>query len=146
MTDPYSHKTLDVATKAPATQVIETYVQPVGTAGNDLTTIIGTAEFAGTVTAVEYIPGADITGAATNHRSVTLTNKGAAGNGTTAVATLTFDNGVNASDFDAKAITLSATAANKVVAAGDVLSWASTHVANGITDPGGIVRVVITRS
>jgi hypothetical protein len=127
----------------PAYDTLTVAVPAVGTAGNDATTIVGESPIAGTVHAVSYIPAADITGAATNNRRLRLVNKGQDGNGSTVVAELQFVNGVNATDFDRKAITLSATAANLVVAKGDVLAWESTHIATGITDPGGRAAVEI---
>jgi len=131
---------------APLQRVLEQDVAPVSTAGNDLDSVVSQAPFDCTVTKVEYVPGAAITGANTNTRSVTLFNKGAAGSGTTSVATLQFDSGVNASANDEKAITLSGTAANLVLAAGDTLLWRSLHIGTGQTDPGGLVRVTVTRN
>lgn len=133
-------------TTAPFVQVIEANVPAVSTAGNDDDTILGQAPFACTVTSVQYVPEAAITGAATNNRTVSLVNKGQAGSGTTTVASLTFDNGINATANDEKAITLSGTAANLVLAAGDTLLWRSIHVLTGIADPGGVVRVTISRT
>ena len=131
---------------APLQRVIEADVPAVGTAGNDDDTIIGQAPFACTVTAVEFVPEAAITGAATNNRTVSLINKGQAGSGTTVVASLNFASGINASAADEKAITLSATPADLVLAAGDTLLWRSLHILTGITDPGGLVRVTLARS
>jgi hypothetical protein len=54
--------------------------------------------------------------------------------------------GVNATGDDAKTIPLSGTAANLTVAAGDVLTFESTHVGTGIAEPGGTAIVEITRS
>lgn len=133
-------------TTAPFVQVIERNVPAVSTAGNDDDTVLGQAPFDCTVTSVQYVPEAAITGAATNHRTVSLVNKGQAGAGTTSVAALTFDNGVNAAANDERAITLSATPANLVLAAGDTLQWRSIHVLTGIADPGGVVRVTISRT
>jgi hypothetical protein len=62
------------------------------------------------------------------------------------VATLNFGNGTNAAAFDERAITLSGTPANLVLAAGDVLALQSLHVATGITDPAGMVRVTVSRN
>jgi hypothetical protein len=104
------------------------------------------AEYAGTVTSVKYAPVAAITGAATHNRTVNVRNRGQSGTGTTVVATLNFGNGVNAAAFDEKTITLSSTAADLVVAEGDILEVESLHVGNGIADPGGTVFVEITRS
>jgi hypothetical protein len=53
---------------------------------------------------------------------------------------------VNAAADDEKAITLSGTAANLVLAQGDTVIWNSTHVGTGITDPGGLVAVTLSRS
>lgn len=130
---------------APLTRVIEAAVPAVSTAGNDDDTVLAQAPFDCTVTAVEYVPEAAITGAATNNRTVSLVNKGQAGSGTTTVATLTFDNGVNATANNEKAVTLSGTSANLDLSAGDTLQWRSVHVGTGITDPGGIVRVTVSR-
>ena len=118
-------------------------VQPVATAGNDLNTVAFIAPQAGTITAVTYSTVTAITGANTNTRSVTLVNKGQTGAGSTTVATLQFDSGVNTVAADEKTITLSGTPANLVVAAGDVLQWQSLHIGTGIADPGGLVAVTI---
>lgn len=132
--------------QAPLTQEMEMAVDNVA-AGSDLTTVIGEAHVAGVVTSVVYVPKADIVGADTNTRTVTLINKGADGNGAVTVAALTLNaaSGTSA-DFDEKTVTLSGTAANLIVADGDVLAWTSVHAASGLADPGGTVRVVITRS
>lgn len=132
--------------QAPLTQEFEQAVDAVA-ANADLTTVVAEVDVAGTVTAVKYIPKADITGANTDSRTVSLVNKGADGNGTTVVATLAMVSGVNSADFDEKTITLSATAADLVVADGDVLAWTSVHVGStGLADPGGTVKVTVSRS
>lgn len=130
---------------APLIRVIEADVPAVSTAGNDDDTVVAQAPFDCTVTAVQYVPEAAITGANTNTRVVSLVNKGQAGSGTTTVATLQFDSGVNAAANDEKTITLSGTAANLDLSAGDTLQWRSVHVGTGITDPGGIIRVTVSR-
>lgn len=114
------------------------------TAANDSTWIVGRVKRAGNVTSVTYAPNADITGAATNNRKFDLINKGQDGNGTTVIATLTFANTVNASDFDEKVIPVSGTPANVAVAEGDILAWFSDAINTGIADPGGLVTVTIT--
>lgn len=129
---------------APFAPVRQVVVGPVATAGNDLNTNVFQCPAAGTVTAVSYATITAVTGANTNTRSVTLVNKAVAGTGTTAVATLQFDSGVNTTANVPKTITLSATAANLVVAAGDMLQWQSTHVGTGIADPGGLLLLAIT--
>jgi hypothetical protein len=135
-----------MADTAPYVRVIEADVPAVPTAGNDDDTVVAQAPFDCTVTAVQYVAEAAITGADTNSRTVSLVNKGAAGSGTTTVASLALTNGVNATANDEKAITLSGTAANLVLAAGDTLLWRSIHVGTGITDPGGLVRITVSRN
>lgn len=118
---------------------------PAVAAGADDTTTVAIAPFDGTVTAVTYVADTAITGQDTNTRTLSLINKGAAGSGTTTVATKTFSSGVNASAFDETAITLTATAADLEVSEGDVLAFKSLHVASGLADPGGTVYVTIQR-
>jgi hypothetical protein len=135
-----------MADTAPYVRVIEADVPAVSTAGNDDDSVIAQAPFACTVTSVQYVPEAAITGADTNSRTVSLVNKGAAGSGTTTVASLALTSGVNATANDEKAITLSGTAANLVLAEGDTLQWRSIHVGTGIADPGGLVRITVSRN
>jgi len=135
-----------MADTAPLVKKLQANVPAVGaTATADQN--VGEAPVAGTVTGVSYTPEANITGADTDTRTLTLVNKGAAGAGSTVIATLAFTNGVNGTAFDEKAFTLSATAANRVVAAGDILAFVSTHAgSSGLADPGGLVQVEITRA
>lgn len=109
-------------------------------------TVLGEAPWAGVVTAVGLIPVSTITGANTNSRTVTVTNRKQDGTGTTNVATLALVSSVNATGDDTKTIPLNATAANLVVAAGDVISYESTAVASGLADPGGSVFITLSRS
>lgn len=109
-------------------------------------TAILEAPFAGTVTAVSYTPVANITGDSTNSRTLTLVNKGTDGNGTTVVATLAYTTGVNATDFNEDALTLSAVEGATTVAEGAILAWVSTHVASGLADPGGLVQIDFSRT
>jgi hypothetical protein len=135
-----------MADTAPYVRVIDADVPAVSTVGNDDDSVVGQAPFDCTVTSVVYIPETAITGADTNSRTVSLVNKGQAGSGSTTVASLALTSGVNAAANDDKAITLSATAANLVLAAGDTLQWRSIHVGTGIADPGGMIRVTVSRN
>jgi hypothetical protein len=126
---------------APFGPAYQMAVQPQATAGSNLNSILYVVPRDGTVSAVTYTTVTAITGANTNTRSVSLVNKGQAGAGTTVVATLQFNAGVNTVAADEKAVTLSGTAADLVVVAGDVLQWQSTAVGTGIADPGGLVAV-----
>jgi len=133
-------------TTAPFVRVLEADVPAVSTAGSSDDSVLAQAPFNCTVTAVEYVPEAAITGAATNHRSFSLVNKGQAGSSSTTVATLAFDSGaVTAAANNEKAIALSGTAANLDLAAGDTLQWRSVAVGTGIADPGGLVRITVSR-
>ena len=105
------------------------------------------APFAGAVTSVSYTPEANITGDNTNSRTLTLVNTGSDGNGTTVMATLAFTTGVNATDFNENAFTLSVVANATAAAEGDILKVVSTHVGgSGLADPGGLVQVNLSRS
>jgi hypothetical protein len=116
-------------------------VGPQATAGSDLNTNIWIVPQDCTVTAVTYAPVSAITGANTNTRSVTLVNKGTDGAGSTTVATIQYNSGVNAAASDENTVTLSGTPANLNLTAGQVLQWQSTHIGTGIADPGGLVNI-----
>jgi hypothetical protein len=116
-------------------------VQPQATAGGDTNTNVMIVPSACTVTSVTYAPVTAITGAATNTRSVSLVNKGLDGSGVAVVATIQYNNGVNAAAADENPVTLSGTPANLNLAAGVLLQWQSTHIGTGIADPGGLVNI-----
>jgi hypothetical protein len=128
---------------APFGKVAQTQVQPQATAGSDLNSNIWRVDSDATVSAVTYAPVTAITGANTNTRSVSLVNKGQSGAGSTVVATIQYNSGVNAAAADENTVTLSGTPANLNVSAGDILQWQSTHVGTGIADPGGLVCVTL---
>ena len=107
---------------------------------------IGEVPATGRVTACSYAPEAASTGDNTHYRTYTLVNKGAAGAGSTVIATIALTTGVNLVAFDEKDATLSATAADLVVTEGDILAWVSTPTGNGLVDPGGTVKVVVERA
>ena len=110
-------------------------VAPITTIGNDLQTIVGRAQKAGTVNGVTYIPAGTRAGADTHTRTLSLINRTSA----VTVAALTLVSGVDLTDNVAKTITLSTTSANRTINVGDILEWESLHVSNGIADPGGLV-------
>lgn len=131
---------------APYTQVLQAQTEAVA-AGADGAVIVGRAPFAGTVTAASYTPEANITGNTTETRTFAVVNKGQDGNGTAAVASRAMATGANATDFNEDALTLSATAADLVVAEGDIIAFTSTHGgATGLADPGGLVKVTLSRA
>jgi hypothetical protein len=102
----------------------------------------------GVVASAEYIPTANITGAASPaSRDISIINKGQDGNGTTVVAVIHFLSGTNGLDFDALPFTLSVVAGATTVAEGDVLAITSAPVGGtGLVDPGGEVKVEINRA
>jgi YD repeat-containing protein len=110
--------------------------------------VIGEVNRAGRVTSVSYTPEGALSGAASPaSRTLTLVNKTQAGIGTTNIATLALVSGVDLVAFDEKAITLTATVADRAVAAGDELVWVSTAVGGtGLIDPGGHVVIEIGAS
>lgn len=131
---------------APLIRKIEASI-PATAAAADYDQTVGEAPFDGTVTSVSYTPEANITGANTETRTLTLVNKGATGAGTTVVATLALTSGVNGTAFDEKALTLSVVAGATTVAEGDILAFVSTHSGStGLADPGGLAQVEISRS
>lgn len=103
---------------------------------------------AGSVSSVSYTSVAAVTGAASPaSRTLSVVNKGQAGAGAVSVASLALLSGVNLVAFDEKAVTLSGTAANLVVVAGDILSLDSTAVGGtGLADPGGQWEIVVDRT
>lgn len=125
----------------------EKHQQTLPALGTDVEATYGffRAPFNLTVTGASYSPVANITGAATNNRKVAVVNKGSDGNGTDEVAALTYDNGVNATDFNEDALTLSGTPANLDVDEGEILAWASTAPGTGIADPGGLATITFVR-
>ena len=112
--------------------------------------ILGKSAIAGTVTAAELLPNATQNGAATDNRTWTVYNRKGDGTGTTVVTTFTNsanDTAHNLTAYKSKTLTLTSTAADLVVAVGDVLTVKSAHNGTGgIADVGGKVRVTVTRS
>lgn len=121
----------------PASTILATTVAPVGE-----------AKETGVVSDVTYAPVANITGAASPaSRSIQIINKGQDGNGAVVIATLAMLGGVNPLDFDEMAFTLSVTAADLVVAVGDIIVASSAPVGGtGLVDPGGRIQVSINRN
>lgn len=106
------------------------------------------APFTGKVVGVSYTAVAAVTGAASPaSRTLSVINHGQAGVGTTVVASLALVAGVNLVAFDEKALTLSATASDLQVVAGDILEFRSAAVGGtGLVDPGGTVEVTFERN
>jgi hypothetical protein len=95
--------------------------------------------FNAVVKAVSYVPKTTVTGAATNNFQITCRNRGAAGAGSTLPASLTFGNGTNASALTATALTLSSTASDLNLTAGDVITVEKIVNGTGMAMPSGCV-------
>lgn len=97
----------------------------------------------GLITRVLYVPSAAVTANASNFRVLTLQNKGTNGlSGSTAVASRTWAAG-NSVQSQADVFTLSGTAANLQVQAGDVFQMAGTHGGTGLIIPAGSVIMFV---
>lgn len=120
---------------APLSESEETLVAAAG-ATADVSGSYVKAPFTGRVSAASVIFATALTGADTNSRTVQLHNRGQAGSGTTLVASKAFTAGVNGAADDETPLTLSATAADLDVTAGDVLEFTSLHVGgSGLAGP-----------
>ncbi len=93
------------------------------------------------VTGVKWIPNAAITANGTVYSTLTVINK-AAGAGTTSVATRSWA-ATDSVAFTPESMTLSGTAANLLVSAGQLLTIAKTHASTGLTLPDGTVEVTV---
>ena len=123
---------------------LEAAIPAQGTAGTAQDYVIGECDSGGTVKEVTIVPEAAVTGNATNYRNFRVINKGQSGAGSTVVATFA-TSATPANDlvaFDEKSLTLSGTAANLVVAEGDVLVADETVAATGVAHGGYTIKVI----
>lgn len=120
--------------------VVRTFVPGQATAGTVDDWVLWVAEYNATITGVKLTPNAAITANGTNFFDLAVINKGAAAAGSTSVATRSWA-ATNSVAFVAEAMTLSGTAANLNVAAGDVLDLARTVTASGLAMPDMLVAV-----
>jgi len=104
---------------------------------------IARAVGAGFLNRVRFVPQAAITGVNTNTRRIDIVNRGQTGVGSTVIATLQFNSGVNGVAFDELAIPV--TDANDTIADGDIISVNSVAVGTGLADPGGLLILEIER-
>jgi hypothetical protein len=104
------------------------------------------ARYAGRVSEVAYYPRGGITGAADNNRRLRVYNRGTDGAGTKQVAERQYVADTNLTAKTKNTLTLSGTAADLVVAAGDVFEFATDHIGTGIADPGGKVVIKVDRA
>lgn len=133
---------------SPYTDHVTQQVVRQATAGTDQSTIIGKVAKDGVVTAAELLPAVAMASSDSVSRTFTLFNRGQAGAGTTSVATyqtLATPTDYAFADNVARAMTLSATPANLVVVAGDILELVETHASTGTAHGGFRCDVSINR-
>lgn len=112
------------------------------TAGTAQAVILGRAPKAGTLTAAAIFPVGAVAADTTDIRIWTIQNRGQAGTGTTSMATFSTLNTANGAlvAYDEAAFTLSGTAANLVVAAGDIIAVLETTSGAGKVHTGGRIN------
>jgi hypothetical protein len=98
------------------------------------------APFNLTITAVKWVPAAAIVANVTNFFTLTLRNRGAAGAGAALPAQRSYA-AVNSSANVSENVTLSGTAADLLVAAGDVLTVEKLVTGTGLAMPDGTVQI-----
>lgn len=106
--------------------------------------VIGEVQMEATVTGVSILPDAAVTLDASHYRSFEVFNRGTTGAGTTSVATFN-TSATSLVAGDEQAFTLSATAANLDLDAGDVLECVETITGNGVAHGGYTIQVEFTR-
>jgi hypothetical protein len=117
------------------------------TASAETSTDLWNAEVGGSLTDVEYVPNGGITGQATNNRVVTLQQVTISGTTSptrtvTALASVTFGNGVNG----VQNVPVPMSISQASFASGSPLQVVSSVNGTGLADPGGVVYFVYTRA
>lgn len=124
----------------PGTHIKAVYV-PAVTAGTDKKYPLFRAEADITITAAYFIPQANITGQDTNTMTVKVINAGTDGSGTTLIASKAYTSGNNATALKPEALTLSTTAANLDIDAGEVIAYFNDQAGTGLNCPEGVIEV-----
>lgn len=94
------------------------------------------------VTGVKWVPATAVTAAATNYSTLSVRNRGAAGAGVALPASRSYNTGnPNSVAFAAEDMTLSGTAADLLLNAGDALTVQMLPTGTGIQIPAGAVRI-----
>ena len=89
---------------------------------------------------MKWVPAAAVTANATNYFTATLRNRKADASGAAQPATRSYA-ATNSSAFVSEAMTLSSTAADLLIAAGDVLSVEKLNTGTGLAMPKGTIQV-----
>ncbi len=98
-----------------------------------------------TIISALLIPAAAITANGTNYLTLSFFNRGAAGAGTAQWATARSYASVNSVKATPETLTLSSTAADLALTAGDVIQIENAPTASGLIWPGGSVYLVTRR-
>jgi hypothetical protein len=119
--------------------VHQAYVPAQATLGTDDNWPVWAPLAKAVVTGAKFIPSAAITADGTNYSVYTLTNK-VAGAGSTSMATRSWI-ATNSAASTPEAMTLSGTAANLLVGAGDNIEVVKTHGGTGLVIPDGLLVI-----
>lgn len=94
------------------------------------------------ITAAGFIPETKLTGAATNNLTLQFRNKGLLGTGTDGITDIkTYASGTDAEDFVEDALVLSSTAADLLVADGEVVALNKVENGTGLELPAGVAVI-----
>jgi hypothetical protein len=124
----------------PGDQPISCYFPGNATANAAKECAIGRAPFRGVITAIEFIPAATVTGAATNNFTLNVRNRALNGAGTQVPGSITFGNGTNAPVQAPTSLTLGA-AGQLTCNPGDVLTAETAVNGTGLACPDGTIVV-----
>lgn len=92
------------------------------------------------VTGVKWLPAAAVTANGTNYSTLSVRNRKADASGSALPATRAYS-ATNSTAWVAEDCTLSSTASDLLVNAGDVLTVQMIHTASGVVIPAGSVRI-----
>lgn len=115
-------------------------VAAMATAATDNEQVFWVATFNATITGVKWLPSAAVTANGTNYSVLSVRNRGAAAAGTALPASRSYI-ATNSAAWVSEDCTLSATAADLLVTAGDTLTVQMIHTASGVVIPAGLVRL-----
>lgn len=122
--------------------VLRMKVASTGNAASTGVQVVARAPFACTVQAITFTPDAAVVADATNNATLQVTNR-TTGGGSTAVASGTTTTGNGMTAFTPWTPSLSGTAANLNLAAGDVISIDKTVGGTGVLIPAGLVEITV---
>lgn len=101
------------------------------------------APYNATIKSASWTPAAAITANGTNYFTLSFFNRGDDGSGTVQWATARALSATNGAKGTAESLTLSSTASNLQVTAGDVINIENAPSGTGLVCPGGVVTLVV---